>query len=83
MEMNNLKLYKNELEQFTTILKDWIPKDASIAVHYRDHWFYISKNDLDSKESFSLLAQLVAFQDESGTVAPPTFTIGIGTGAGR
>ncbi len=32
MEMNNLKLSKNELEQFRTILQDWIPNDASIAI---------------------------------------------------
>jgi hypothetical protein len=37
------------------------PPDApSVAVHYRNAWFYIPDNDLDSKSTFMLLTQLIA-----------------------
>lgn len=42
------------------------PADASVAIHYRDTWFYIADNDLDSKSTFVLLTQLIALHS-----APP------------
>ncbi|SOC42457.1 LytTR family DNA-binding domain-containing protein [Ureibacillus acetophenoni] len=56
MEMNNLKLCKNELEQFTSILKDWIPKDASIAIAVDHAYIYSWKSNhhlhLESRSDF-------------------------------
>lgn len=44
------------------------PCNAYVSVQYNDYWFYISENDADSKESFSLLLQLGDFQQEEGSV---------------
>lgn len=38
------------------------PEDAAVAVRYRNAWFRIADNDLDSKSTFSLLSQLLALQ---------------------
>ncbi len=38
------------------------PDDAAVAVPYRGSWFYIRDTDLQSKTSFSLLAQLMTLQ---------------------
>ncbi len=43
------------------------PENAAVAIHYRNAWFQILDNDLDSKTTFSLLAQLLALQ---GGLAP-------------
>lgn len=54
------------------------PAGAAVAVRYRDAWFYLRDDDLDSKSTFSLLAQLMALQ--SGSVGdrelPMSFSIG-------
>jgi hypothetical protein len=36
------------------------PQDADVTVHYRNHWYYIADNDLESKATFVLLTQLIA-----------------------
>ncbi len=38
------------------------PDNAAVAVAYRNAWFRIPDNDLDSKSTFALLAQLLALQ---------------------
>jgi hypothetical protein len=38
------------------------PDNATLAVRYRNAWFYIPDNDLNSKTTFGLLSQLVALQ---------------------
>ena len=38
------------------------PDNAAVAVRYRNSWFRIADNDLDSKATFSLLSQLLALQ---------------------
>jgi hypothetical protein len=38
------------------------PNNAAVAVRYRNTWFQIPDNDLDSKATFALLAQLLALQ---------------------
>lgn len=54
--------------------------ETFVAVRYRDHWFYIEDSDLDSKTTFSLLAQLFSLQ--AGTTETrglaPTLTVGVG-----
>ena len=37
---------------------DSAPKNAFVAVKYRQHWFYINECDLSSKRTFALLLQL-------------------------
>ncbi len=55
------------------------PDGAAIAVTYRGHWFYISDDDLVSKSTFALLAQLYALQagaPVAGGAPVPTIPIG-------
>lgn len=36
------------------------PKNAYVAIYYRNYWFYVADNDQDSKKTFALLSQLFA-----------------------
>nr|SPS05641.1 conserved protein of unknown function [Candidatus Nitrotoga fabula] len=38
------------------------PDNAAVGVGYRNAWFWIQDNDLDTKATFSLLSQLLALQ---------------------
>ena len=51
------------------------PTDGSMAIPYRDHWFYIKDDDLESKSTFVLLTQLFRLQAGSATMVAPTLTI--------
>jgi hypothetical protein len=54
------------------------PENASVAIRYKDAWFYIADNDLEAKSTFSLVSQLMALQ--AGTTKmedmPISFSIG-------
>jgi len=52
-----------------------IPNQAFLRVHYRGYWFYIDDTDLESKSTYTLLAQLFSLQSASGTMAAPVLTI--------
>jgi len=54
------------------------PEDAFLAVPYRDHWFYIKDNDLDSKASFMLMSQLFSLNAGSIKSVNPMLTIPVG-----
>ena len=41
-----------------------LPADVSLLIFYRNYWFYINDSDLISKSTFSMLAQIYAFQCE-------------------
>jgi hypothetical protein len=45
--------------------------DAFVSFEYEDHWFWIRKDDLKSKRSFSFLKLLFGFVDK-GAPPPPT-----------
>ncbi|MEM6998952.1 MAG: hypothetical protein AAF419_03830, partial [Pseudomonadota bacterium] len=51
------------------------PENTSLAVSYRDHWFYIPDNDLQSKSTFLLLMQLFNLQAGQNETRGPTLTI--------
>ena len=51
------------------------PVAAAVSIRYRDHWFWIADNDLDSKSTFSFLAQLLSLQSEAGDAPEPMLTI--------
>jgi len=51
------------------------PTGAFIAIPYRDHWFYIADNDLESKSTFMLLMQLFRLQAGTAKSVGPTLTI--------
>jgi hypothetical protein len=51
------------------------PKNAYTGVSYRGSWFYIDDSDLESKSSFSLLAQLFALQSGDVKLTGPLLTL--------
>ena len=54
------------------------PDDAAVAVRYRGSWFYIDDADLDSKSTFSMLAQLYALQAGGARGVTPVLTLPVG-----
>ena len=51
------------------------PKKAFLAIPYRDHWFYLADNDLESKSTFMLLMQLFRLEAGAAKAASPMLTI--------
>jgi hypothetical protein len=54
------------------------PANASVAVPYRGSWFYIADDDLNSKSTFSLLAQIFSLQAGRVKMAAPLLTLPLG-----
>jgi hypothetical protein len=54
------------------------PQNASVKVFYRDSWFYIEDNDLNSKTTFVLLSMLVMLQSGDTTKITPLITLPVG-----
>ena len=54
------------------------PKNASVAVNYRNSWFYIDDSDLDSKSTFSLLGGVYQLQAGDAKSLVPVLTIPVG-----
>lgn len=54
------------------------PENASVAVNYRNSWFYIDDSDLESKSTFSLLGQVYQLQSGNAPSVVPTLTIPVG-----
>jgi len=52
------------------------PKDASVVVPYRGHYFYIADNDVDTKSTFLLLTQLIALHASPSAAAGISLSIG-------
>jgi len=46
-------------------------KDAFVAIQHEDHWFWIRKDDLAAKRTFSFIRLLFGFVDK-GAPPPPT-----------
>ena len=53
-----------------------VPKDASVVVSYRGHYFYIADNDVDTKSTFLLLTQLIALHAAPSAAAGLSLSIG-------
>ena len=51
------------------------PEHAFLEVQYRGYWFYIDDTDLESKSTYTLLAQLFSLQSASGSMQAPMLTI--------
>lgn len=60
---------------FKVRMSEYKPSNALLAVPYRDYWFYIADNDIESKSTFMLLTQLFRLQAGSAKMAAPTLTI--------
>lgn len=51
------------------------PKTASVQVFYRNFWFWIGDNDLESKGTFTLLNQIFNLQAASNQSLKPVLTL--------
>jgi len=55
------------------------PRDAEIAIQYRDHWFYVDGHDLQTRYTLNLLLELYRMEVRGGGGASvPLITIGAG-----
>lgn len=54
------------------------PASAAVAVPYRNGWFYIRDDDLQSKTTFSLLAQLITLQAGPAPSAGAALSFSVG-----
>ena len=54
------------------------PEGSFVSVRYRDHWFWIENSDLDSKETFGLLTQLLSLQASGSDKGSPILTLPAG-----
>ena len=54
------------------------PENASVAINYRDKWFYIDDSDLESKSTFMLLGQVYQLQAGNAKSAAPMLTLPVG-----
>ncbi len=51
------------------------PENAYVAIPYESRWYYITKDDLESKSTFLLLTQLFRLQAGAAKSIGPTLTI--------
>ncbi|MDG3003784.1 hypothetical protein [Paludisphaera mucosa] len=54
------------------------PREAEIAVHYRDYWFFVPKNDVNSRSILAILEILVSLEDSEARTTGPLLTIPVG-----
>ena len=62
-------------EVFQINVSEDYPEHAFIAVPYRNYWYYITDNDLQSKSTFMLLTQLFDLQAGQTEYSGPTLTL--------
>ena len=55
------------------------PENAAVAVPYRGSWFYIRDEDLQSKTTFSLLAQLMTLQAGPAVASGAALSFSVGS----
>jgi hypothetical protein len=51
------------------------PRDAEIAIHYRGYWFFIPKNDVDSRSALAVLEILFSLQESEDVASGPVLTL--------
>ena len=54
---------------------DASPSDAYVAVHYRQHWYWIDDADFEAKRAFSSLMLFLSLAQTGATPQPPVITI--------
>jgi len=80
VKMSDL-LNKKKLGSLLIILSSKTrPVDCYLSIKYRDHWFYIKDNDLNSKKTFMLLLELFNIQSGKRENRGPILTLPIGVG---
>jgi hypothetical protein len=51
------------------------PRDAEVSVFYRGYWFFIPRNDVNSRSALAILELLFSLQDSDETSAGPVLTL--------
>jgi hypothetical protein len=51
------------------------PEEAAIAISYQGNWYYVAKNDVASKQTFVLLAQMTKMLSGLSSGNAPTLTL--------
>jgi hypothetical protein len=54
------------------------PRDAEVAVPYRGYWFYIPRNDVNSRSVLAVLEILFSLQESDDKTAGPVLTLPAG-----
>jgi hypothetical protein len=54
------------------------PHDAEVAVPYRGYWFYIARNDVNSRAVLAILEILFGLQESDGKSVGPLLTLPLG-----
>ncbi len=54
------------------------PSNYAVAVEYRNKWFYVSDDDIQSKSTLQLLGQLFALQSKKSSNSAPVLTLPVG-----
>jgi hypothetical protein len=54
------------------------PRDVEVAVPYRGYWFYIPRNDVNSRAALAILEILFGLQESGGTSIGPLLTLPLG-----
>ena len=75
---DNLGSATDEPEWFVVKSSDSEPKDSSLSIEYRGHWFYIEDTDLQSRETFAMLTALFAVVGGTVPGAHPVLTLPVG-----
>jgi hypothetical protein len=63
---------------FHVLSADAPPAASSVAIKYRNTWFYIPNDDIDSKSTFVLLTQLIALHSVPPAAGGPALSIAVG-----
>ena len=54
------------------------PRDAEVAVSYRGYWFFIPRQDVDSRSVLAVLEILLSLQESDAKAAGPVLTLPTG-----
>ena len=54
------------------------PRDAEVAVQYRGYWFFVARDDVNSRSVLAILELLFALQESDGRVGGPLLTLPVG-----
>ncbi len=63
---------------FTVHAQKHRPRDAEAAVHYRGYWYFIARDDVNSRAVLAILEILFGLQESDGKNAGPLLTLPLG-----
>lgn len=61
--------------RFFVASQKYRPREAEVAIRYRDHWFYIRKDDVESRSTLAVLELLLTLQESDDATPGPVLTL--------